>query len=221
MTSVTTTTTTTPFRDTFTGALDASTKTEVAEIKEGVKTQARRDQKKSDEEERRRKGGVYGSDPVVKNPKYVISLLPTSFKKSPLYVFAKFVAGNVGGSDIEILFDIDELAKEKKEITFMSFSPLLDSALLEAEALMESICKRHGVKVPRYRDIVQNCSHRLFYPFARLTGCYVNQAKARNTDRIVSGRQQVTFDIDLQAAQSLLEAALLDRTVSVSHRFRT
>jgi hypothetical protein len=143
-----------------------------------------------------------------KQPTNTLARLSTSLKQKPLFVFAKYVAGFAGITNLEMLFDDAELKKEITTITVMSLSHLLLAALSDAGACLERSCKRLNIYRFDWKEVIMDGQHVLYEPFARLTAYYLRAALTNKPSTTTSLRHNAVV-----VMQTMQEELVFENTV--------
>lgn len=103
---------------------------------------------------------------------FSIDSLPLELQQRPLFVFCKFVAGELE-VELDKLFNMTMLSKEKDEITLQSLSPGMLSATAAADFFMNRVFKEAEMTPISWTDdIITNLQHPLYMPFVFLVAAH-------------------------------------------------
>lgn len=157
---------------------------------------------------KQKKSNHDGKRPRLENDGSILNRLSTGMKQSPLYLFVKYVAGFSGITNLELLFDCAELAKELTTVTMMSINHTLLAAMSDSGRTLDMCCKRHGIFKYDWREIIIDCDHRLYEGFAKMTAYYLRLSLENKPLATTSMRHTFTTLLQTRREELIFESLI-------------
>ncbi len=165
---------------------------------EAAPAAAERDWREEEEErrrERRRRRVRMDVSRPSDDPSTVFRTLPTTVKRSLYYLFAKYVAGFAGITDISAMFDVIELSKQLESTSVTEYHHVFLSAI----SLSNTLLTKHSTFTGQ--QIIEDAEHPYYEAYAEITGFYLRKLMSMKPSISTALRQQYNALLDDMIAE--------------------
>jgi hypothetical protein len=141
--------------------------------------------------------------------KFTVDKLPANLKRSPCYLFAKAVAGEISKMDMNEMFDLEILSTQTEIVTIESFHQVFLTGIMKANRVLTRACYHGGLRKPQWdTEIVENPRCDLYIPFFMLVAAYMRESRSMGDRGSDSTKQILEFRKLRQEAEFELMAML-------------
>lgn len=125
---------------------------------------------------RRPRASKEESEPPKKRAEFTIDDVPLSIQQSPLFLFAKLVAGEIAQLEFKEMFNMTNLAKEEEGVTMLSISNILLRGITKAGSFMSRSLQQGGLRDITANQLIEDPTHPLYEAFVDLVSYHIRSS---------------------------------------------